>query len=486
MADQSTKDVNTDHITHDGKPAMDPEAEKSLFDAFDAVERGEEPTVRKSEDKKPEASVGETKDNSLEEDERSLFEEEKQSLDSVFNDEIEEDEGVKDFLKDLSPNNEEEEPVVEDSEPEEEEETVEESKEEDSEEEDQENDSDDDEELDEVLNNPHTKEKTRKRIQKLLKEKAELKTEIDELNAKLSETSTEDPEEVQRLQEELTSTREQLSVYMRRYDLENDPQLKEKYDSKLDVASSTIMDILKRNGLPEKSELKERENEDGEIEQYKTIGLDSIEESGGFIQYAVKNPQVYRTILDSLDPLDADVLRSKVAEYRSLEQAKKLEIDKLSKETEGYFEKQQEAYNQQLQEFNQVKEATKETAVKQFPWLQTLEPQPGSTPEQVQQIQEHNKKAKSYLAKLDFALNPQSTKDTMDVALAAVYAYNLADELRASQAQVKQLEERISKIKRSAPRVKASAPAKSSPKPAQQQVPMGFDAAVEAVASGSL
>lgn len=103
---------------------------------------------------------------------------------------------------------------------------------------------------------PHDKPATAKRIQALLaktktleesatntkKEAEEKAAKLAELEKKLSEVKAVDP----KAEEEVKKKLDELAMYRRRYEIENDPSIKTKFDARIEQGEKTINDTLAR------------------------------------------------------------------------------------------------------------------------------------------------------------------------------------------------------------------------------------------------
>src|SRR5690606_6420492 len=147
----------------------------------------------------------------------------------------------------------------------------------------------------------------------------------EEYEAKIRELSEREPEDKGKA-ELSAAEKEELMMLRRRISAENDPEIKEKFDAQiadnLDTVKETIM------GVRWNAEDRER-----------------LEKIGDFEEFARSNPRRFKVILDAVEevnPVEADIIRSKIADNASLRRGKQRTIKELSEKANEWFEKQNE------------------------------------------------------------------------------------------------------------------------------------------------
>ncbi len=187
---------------------------------------------------------------------------------------------------------------------------------------------------------PSDKPKTAKRIQALLKkidaiesESTKTKTEatekaakLAELEAKLSTVKTADPATEAKVKTQL----DELAMYRRRYELDKDPEVKTKFDSRLEGAETTIIETLKRRNAGDA--LLKLINDEGGWQKFSNSGrVVNISDGEGGTK-PVTTAELAESILQAL-PL---------GERKSVEAAM-VEQVQTTRDKERYFKEQQAA-----------------------------------------------------------------------------------------------------------------------------------------------
>src|SRR6185436_18362386 len=84
-------------------------------------------------------------------------------------------------------------------------------------------------------------------VAKTKAEAAEKATKLAEYEKKLSEVKTADPATEEKIKTQL----DELAMYRRRYELDKDPNVKVKYDQRVEAAEKSIIETLKRRNAGE-------------------------------------------------------------------------------------------------------------------------------------------------------------------------------------------------------------------------------------------
>lgn len=283
---------------------------------------------------------------------------------------------------------------------------------------------------------PHDKPKTAKRIQALLtkiskadavvaetKKDAELKaTELKKLQDQLANVQTVDP----KTQEEVKKQLEELAQYRRRYELEKDPEVQARYDSKISGADTSISKILTARGAGEAL-------------------LKTIADDGGWAKFADSNQTI--AIKGETEPITHAELAARIlkslpySEQRAIDtainesiQAKKDKdryFEDEGKKANEYFSKREEAAKQQHEaavkqqtEGRQIVDQFHRDLIKNNDFLQVKEVPANATKEQKAKIEEDNTWAKQIDAERIKMGNSKTLPEILAVVEQAVKYHN--------------------------------------------------------------
>lgn len=275
---------------------------------------------------------------------------------------------------------------------------------------------------------PTDKPKTAKRIHTLLKkidavtsevtktkqEAQEKATKLAELEKKLSETKTVDP----KVEEERQKQLDELAMYRRRYELDRDPELKSKFDSRITQAEESIMTTLKGNRAPEWL-------------------TKAIETAGGWNSFAASSKTFSLQGEDGVESVSAAELADRVLKAlpvteRNLVQAAMMdqvqtsrEKDRFLKEEQAkakeYFAKREESEKQsRLQSEKQVEEAKKvlsewRSKVDAEEWLKDKQVAANASDQEKEQAKEWNEYNKQIKKEVDKALAASDINSLLEV-----------------------------------------------------------------------
>jgi len=290
---------------------------------------------------------------------------------------------------------------------------------------------------------PHDKPKTAKRIQALLKkidaintdvvktksEAQEKATKLAELEKKLSEVKTVDP----RTDEEVKKQLDELAMYRRRYELDKDPEVKTKFDSRVESAETAITaTLVKRNagkGL-----------------------LDLIKEEGGWSKFSESNrivtipdgdggtkqvtaAEMSEAVLQALPLGDRKAIEAAMVEQINTRRDKDRYLKEQQDQAVEYFKKKDEEaskgsaeYQRQVEESKKVIDEYKKKTL-ESDWIKDKDVPPTATPAEKAAIQEHNKYNSQLRAVFNKAISSKSLPDLLEVVTDSVRFY---DERRTS------------------------------------------------------
>lgn len=316
---------------------------------------------------------------------------------------------------------------------------------------------------------PHDKPKTAKRIQalwtkakKLEETVATTRKEADEKAAKLAELEKQlstvksvNPETDAAVKAKL----DELAMFRRRYELDNDPEVKTKFDSRVQYAEKNITDILAaRQATPALLKL--------------------ISDEGGWARFAnsqtpiavrgadgqnttIPASEAAENIMSALPMLERKQLEAAMMEQIQLDREKKRFLEEETKRAVDYFKtrdeeavKQTEAQQRGMEEAKKLIEEFKATAVTQRDWLKPEDIPAGATPEQEAEIKDSNAYKKQLASLLNKNLNVKDIPSMLGVVEDSVAYYaerrrtaKLMDENARLKAEVAAKDEAMAKFK---------------------------------------
>lgn len=349
---------------------------------------------------------------------------------------------------------------------------------------------------------PHDKPKTAKRINALLskikevesretetrKQAEEKAKRLAELEQQLSTVKSSDPTTDEKIKAQL----DELAMYRRRYELDNDPELKEKFDTRIEAQESAIVDHLKKRGATDEL-VKLIQNEGGWARFASSNNTMTLpDEDGGTRQ--VSMAELAETIINALPLGERKAIEAAMMDQIQTQSAKKLHYEDQVKKAKEYFSKRdEEGKKAQAEQQRQIEEARKsvekwQSEVEQSDWLKDKELPAKATPEQKQAIQEHNRYNAQLRSLLKKAVSTTDLNGMLEIVHDSVRYYderrNTAslkrevDSLRA-ELQAKQAElDKFKGASRSVPRagsVSSNASAPTAPEKRPRSLEEAFD-----------
>ena len=272
-----------------------------------------------------------------------------------------------------------------------------------------------------------------------------LKTEYDkkiaELEAKLQQRQSEKDAARDGPDGLTDAEREELLMLRRRVSVENDPEIKQQFDAKVEDNRATIQEVLQQ-AFPAK-------------EDQERLGR-----MGPFDEWASdpKNGPAAAKILETLaqdNPIQADIIRNKIAENISLKRGKQRTIEERSKDAKEWFAKrnqeEESQRQQQEQEMAQRQQFVKEQFDRTLTEVKTLQPIPedGLEGAKLQEVREQNKvrnQMRRFIA--DVRDQKYSTvKDGINLVFAAAKSLELKHKAQQLEKKVHELEEKLNQRK---------------------------------------
>jgi len=218
---------------------------------------------------------------------------------------------------------------------------------------------------------------------------------------------------------------EELKKFRQIFDIKNDPEFQSKYSRPIESAKQNIYGILRKHGASEDV-------------------ITSIEKSGGpdKINDAFwKNPA-----FDNIPFTDVEKLKRNLVDVSDLRDKQEGEIQYAAENADKILQEREMEKGQWYEKTVTEIDQEIDTLTKELPWARYAEVPQGATPDQIQQIQNHNSRVADLAGKFESALWPTTSKDRANVAAAAVFSHVLSDQLRTEQAQKSALLDQVKKL----------------------------------------
>ena len=250
---------------------------------------------------------------------------------------------------------------------------------------------------------------------------------------------------------EIPQDYEELKKFRAIFDIKNDPEFKSKYEAPIQSAKESIYGILRKHGAGDEV-------------------INSIEEAGG--PDKVADSFWKQSAFQKLPLTDAERLKRGLVDVSELKEKQDAEISHATEHAEEILTQREtqnkEWYGKEVEQIdNYMEEITKD-----LPWARFVEPLPNATPEQLKQVEDHNKRVGDLATKFNSALWPTTAQERANVAASAVFSHVLTEQLRTEQAQknalmdqVKQLTSENNKLKGSSKLPKQTVTTQVSNKP---------------------
>ncbi len=278
---------------------------------------------------------------------------------------------------------------------------------------------------------PHDKPKTAKRIEKLLKKLSDAESEkattrkdaedrakrVAELEAEIGKVKSVDPLANEQVKKHL----DELAMYKRRYALENDPEVKARFDDRVAGAETGIQKMLADVGTPE-SLVEMIKSEGGWIkfaDSNRTIKLVTGKEmTAAEISETIRNalPLSERRKLEAMEMEQTQAKRDKDV-YFSEEQKKASDWFAAQ---EGQTKAQQEAQRKAFEDATKYVGQWKNKLTTDSEWLRPRDIPSTATPAQKAEIEDHNKHVKQLQSQMEKYLNAKDLDGMLEVVADAV------------------------------------------------------------------
>jgi hypothetical protein len=357
---------------------------------------------------------------------------------------------------------------------------------------------------------PHDKPKTAKRIQALLKK-------VDALNSTFTETKRQADEKAKRMSEleeqlkkvqsvdptttEAVKTQlDELRMFKRKYELDRDPEVKTKFDARVEYAEKGISDILAaRQATP--ALLKLIADEGGWTKFAQSQSPVAVRGADGNMT-TITAAEASENILSALPMVDRKRVESAMMEQIQIERDKKRFLEEETKRANEYFlereeqtKKQSEVQKRSMEEASKLIEDFKTTAINERDWLKQEAVPPNATPEQRAEIEDSNAYRKQLAALLKKNLEVKDVPSMLGVVEDSVAYYaerrktaRLTDEVERLKAEIESSKKSLDKFKnasKSTPRSGSIAGgSSSSPAPTKSKIPQSLEEAFDAIEAG--
>ena len=244
-------------------------------------------------------------------------------------------------------------------------------------------------------------------VAKHYKEQADKAVQYEQYIDYLRQQQTQPPQE-------LLAELEDHRKFRKIFDAENDPEFQQQFNEKIGTLDSDVINILKKNGLPEETEAKLRA---AGLEQ---VPADWWEEN----------------VLPRLNFLDRERVQKKLAERSDVVDAKQKELEKFSSRKDEFFAEQESKMQQFYEQEQNTIHTHLDVMTKDLPQARYMEVPKNASPDQIAQIQNHNNTVAEMEGHFHDALNAKNPQDRTEVAMAAVASIYFAKEIDHLQSQL--------------------------------------------------
>lgn len=327
------------------------------------------------------------------------------------------------------------------------------------------------------------------------KQDAEKAAKLAELEKKLASAPSVNPE----VDAQVKAKLDELAMYRRRYELEKDPDVKTKFDSRATFAEENITSVLtKRNAGP--ALLKLISDSGGWTKFSESTAPITVNNADG-TQDTITASQAAENILAALPLGERKQIESAMMEQISVEREKRRYFEEETKKAQEYFtakeqeqQKQTEVQKQAMANAQKVIEDFQQEVVKKHDWLKEKEVPANATPEQKAQIDEDNNYTRQLRMLLKQNVSVKDIPSMLGIVEDSVAYYaerrnvaRLTAENQALKAELSAQKQAQDKFRQAARSV--SKPGSLSSPSAQQSQkkspPVGLEAALDAIQSGN-
>jgi len=289
-------------------------------------------------------------------------------------------------------------------------------------------------EIEEIRNNPHTKESTKKGIDRLLGSNNRLKSILDKEKARAEALE----QEIEKLKAAkpagepiLDEERHELNMLRMRHNIGSDEEIKNKYDTPIAATEKTIYDIV------------ERTLDEDQANQVKKMGFET---------FARNFPKHFKQLMSGLEesnPLDATILSSSVNDLLKLNKARQEEVQNRTQNADKYFEdkkkEQDDAMKRHQEVSSRLKSETFNTLILKSPTFADF-PTKGLSGEKLKLAESLNSRRAFYRENAQRLLETNTIEERQKLFKDAALAPVLFDKVKELRKQIKQLEAEKGKV----------------------------------------
>ena len=218
---------------------------------------------------------------------------------------------------------------------------------------------------------------------------------------------------------------EELKKFRQIFDIKNDPEFQSKYSKPIETAKNNVYGILRKHGASDEV-------------------IASIEKAGGPDKI---NDEFWRNpAFGNLPFTDAEKLKRNLVDVADLREKQESEIQYAAENADKILQEREQEKGQWYEKTVTEIDNELDAITKDIPWARYADAPANATPEQLQQVQQHNARVADLATKFEAALWPTTAKDRTNIAAAAVFSHVLSEQLRTEQTQKNALLDQVKKL----------------------------------------
>lgn len=245
----------------------------------------------------------------------------------------------------------------------------------------------------------------------------------------------------------------ELRMFRRVFDTENDPEFQREFNEKIGNLDEDILAILRKNGLPEQTE-----------KQLRETGLDQVAPSWW-----------EKSILEKLSFVDRERIQKRLAERADIHEQKHRELEKFASRREEYLQNSEQQRAQEFQNLQTEIYQHVDKLTESVPWARFREPSPNATPQELKEVEAHNKTVQELEKNFQEALFPSSAQARAEVAAAAVASTRLASSVQDLASRLQESNSKAEKLQKELDAIRSAGKAPSSRPAARKSASEGND-----------
>ena len=218
---------------------------------------------------------------------------------------------------------------------------------------------------------------------------------------------------------------EELKKFRQIFDIKNDPEFQSKYSKPIETAKNNVYGILRKHGASDEV-------------------IASIEKAGGPDKI---NDEFWRNpAFGNLPFTDSEKLKRNLVDVADLREKQESEIQYAAENADKILQEREQEKGQWYEKTVTEIDNELDAITKDIPWARYADAPANATPEQLQQVQQHNARVADLATKFEAALWPTTAKDRTNIAAAAVFSHVLSEQLRTEQTQKNALLDQVKKL----------------------------------------